>query len=279
MRINDKGKVVLLFCFALFLLATVPAQAADEVTIKVAQREIPMDTAPFYNDDVLLAPLRQILESIGITDLVWDQEGASVQWTWEDKTFFIQVNNPEAYVAGEVVVLSQAPILLNGHTFVPADFIEEFFPVDLGWDTNKRQLVLANRGGRELIVPGYFQRQAIIETALKYQGVPYKWGGTGPSGFDSSGFIWYVFKENGIQLPRVSFDMYAAGKAVAKKDLLPGDLVFFEGYRSGPSHGTIYIGDGRFIHAPSTGSSVSIDSIDDPNYWAPKYYGSRRIIE
>ncbi|MDK2809469.1 MAG: peptidoglycan DL-endopeptidase CwlO [Petroclostridium sp.] len=123
------------------------------------------------------------------------------------------------------------------------------------------------------------KRQLIVQTAMKYLGVPYRWGGANPSGFDSSGIIWYTFKENGIQLPRVSFDMYKVGRPISKEELLPGDLVFFEGYAPGPSHGVIYIGDGKFVHSPRTGKTVSIGRIDDPYYYAPRYYGARRVIE
>ncbi len=121
-------------------------------------------------------------------------------------------------------------------------------------------------------------RTRLIETALEYQGVPYRWGGTSPSGFDSSGFIWYVFRENGIDIPRVSFDIYRFGDPINQDDLKPGDLVFFEGYRPGPSHGSIYIGDGQFVHSPSTGKTITIDSLSDPAYWGPKWYGAVRII-
>ncbi|ABR49400.1 NLP/P60 protein [Alkaliphilus metalliredigens QYMF] len=122
------------------------------------------------------------------------------------------------------------------------------------------------------------KRKNIISTALKFTGVPYQWGGTSPSGFDSSGFIWYVFRENGIDIPRVSSDIYNSGKPIAREELQPGDLVFFEGYMSGPSHGSIYIGDDQFIHSPSTGKAIAIDSLSDPYYWGPRQYGALKIL-
>lgn len=121
-------------------------------------------------------------------------------------------------------------------------------------------------------------RQQIVDSALKYQGVPYVWGGASPSGFDSSGIIWFVFNENGIEIPRVSFDIYEAGTPISKSELLPGDLVFFEGYRPGPSHGVIYIGNGEFVHSPSAGSTVSVSSLDAP-YYSERYYGAVRFID
>ncbi|WP_202708631.1 NlpC/P60 family protein [Sporosalibacterium faouarense] len=123
------------------------------------------------------------------------------------------------------------------------------------------------------------KRENIVNTALKFQGVPYRWGGVSPSGFDSSGFIWYVFQQNDIDIPRVSSDIYNFGDPITREELQPGDLVFFEGYKPGPSHGSIYIGDDEFIHSPSTGKTVSIDNLNDPYYWGPRQYGGLRIIK
>lgn len=118
----------------------------------------------------------------------------------------------------------------------------------------------------------------IIAAAKKHIGVPYKFGGTTPKGFDCSGFINYVFKEAaGIELGRTAADQYKQGQAVKKSDLAPGDLVFFETYKSGASHSGIYIGDSKFIHA-STSQGVTISSINDPYYWSPKYLGAKRVL-
>ncbi|MDL2316966.1 NlpC/P60 family protein [Desulfovibrio sp. OttesenSCG-928-A18] len=88
--------------------------------------------------------------------------------------------------------------------------------------------------------------------AQKYLGVKYKWGGTTPAGFDCSGFVYYVYKEHGITIPRTSREQAKAGKAVAKKDVLPGDLVFFGPRASGPvDHVGIYIGSDTYVHAPN----------------------------
>lgn len=123
------------------------------------------------------------------------------------------------------------------------------------------------------------KHQRIVDTAKKYLGVSYVWGGASPSGFDSSGLIWYVYKQNGITLPRVSFDMYKEGTPVSKDELLPGDIVFFQGYAKGASHATIYAGNGNFIHSPSSGRTVSIDKLfENEYYWNPRFYGARRYI-
>lgn len=117
---------------------------------------------------------------------------------------------------------------------------------------------------------------AIIATAKKYIGVPYQWGGSTPSGFDCSGFVQYVFKAHGISLPRVSRDQYAAGYAVSKSNLKPGDLVFFNTSGSGVSHLGIYMGNDQFIHA-STSKGVIIAQLSS-SYWTSRYVGARRVL-
>jgi len=117
---------------------------------------------------------------------------------------------------------------------------------------------------------------AIIATAKKYIGVPYVWGGSTPSGFDCSGFVQYVFGAHGISLPRTSKEQYGVGTKVSKANLKPGDLVFFNTEGSGVSHLGIYIGSNQFIHA-STSKGVIITSLSN-TYWAPKYYGAKRIL-
>ena len=118
--------------------------------------------------------------------------------------------------------------------------------------------------------------QQIINTSLQYLGVPYKFGGTTPKGFDCSGFTQYVFSKNGISLPRAADIQYKTGKAVARNELRQGDLVFFTTYESGASHVGIYTDGGRFIHASSS-KGVMISRLDDV-YWKPRYVGAKRMV-
>lgn len=101
--------------------------------------------------------------------------------------------------------------------------------------------------------------RSIIASAMQYLGVPYVWGGTSPSGFDCSGLVQYVFAENGISLPRTTYEQQAVVAPVSLVALKPGDLVF---WGDSAYHVGIYIGDGMYIHAPAPGQSVCIQSYD-----------------
>lgn len=117
----------------------------------------------------------------------------------------------------------------------------------------------------------------IIATAKKYTGVPYKFGGTTPKGFDCSGYLQYIFAQHKVNLPRAADEQYKIGTAVKQAALRPGDLVFFSTYEKGASHCGLYLGDGKFIHV-STSKGVRIDEIKDA-YWKPKYVGARRVFK
>jgi cell wall-associated NlpC family hydrolase len=116
---------------------------------------------------------------------------------------------------------------------------------------------------------------AIAGTALSLRGVPYKNGGSDPSGFDCSGFVEYVFAQNGIALPRTVRDQFEVGHPVKPDDLQPGDLVFFTTVASGPSHVGIVIGGDQFVDAPSSRGEVRIDRLS-ADYWSRRFVGARR---
>lgn len=117
--------------------------------------------------------------------------------------------------------------------------------------------------------------EQIISTAKSFLGVPYKWGGTTPDGFDCSGFTSYVFATQNISLPRVSVDQYGIGTSVSFSDLIPGDLVFFTFSSSKQvSHVGIYIGDNQFISATNS-KGIAIYSFS--TYWSNAYVGAKRV--
>ena len=117
----------------------------------------------------------------------------------------------------------------------------------------------------------------ILAEAKKYLGTRYVYGGASPSGFDCSGYVYYVLKQFGYSPYRTPADQYNMGSPVAKANLQPGDIVFFAGtYASGISHVGIYAGNGQFIHAPNSRSTVSYSDLTT-GYWANHYYGARRM--
>ncbi|MFC0189318.1 C40 family peptidase [Fictibacillus aquaticus] len=121
---------------------------------------------------------------------------------------------------------------------------------------------------------GSINETSLISYAKTFQGVPYLWGGTSPSGFDCSGFMYYVFKNSqGITLPRTASQMYTLGTKVST--LAPGDLVFFSTYAPGASHVGIYIGGGNFISATSS-KGVAIVPMSN-TYWSARYLGAKRL--
>lgn len=121
--------------------------------------------------------------------------------------------------------------------------------------------------------------QSLLKGAMSLMGTPYRWGGTSPdSGFDCSGLVGYVFRNTlGIELPRISREM-ARGEGELIRDraaLNPGDLVFF-GRKGRVNHVGIYVGEGRFLHSPSTGKDVRVDSMTS-GYWSEKFMQARRM--
>jgi peptidoglycan DL-endopeptidase CwlO len=122
--------------------------------------------------------------------------------------------------------------------------------------------------------PGPTRYSSVVSIALHYLGVPYVWGGASPSGFDCSGLVMYVYAQVGVSLPHYTVAQwdYPNAVSVSRDQLEPGDLVFFDGL----GHVGIYIGNGEFIHAPHTGTVVSIDSLN--GWYAATFVGAKRIL-
>lgn len=130
---------------------------------------------------------------------------------------------------------------------------------------------------------GFFEQagsafQEVLLSALSLSGTPYKYGGNSPeTGFDCSGFVRYVFSQAAnLTLPHGARAISQLGQAIPVEQLQPGDLVFFNTLKKAFSHVGIYMGNGRFIHAPSSGGGVHIVDMNDP-YWAKRFNGARRL--
>ena len=132
---------------------------------------------------------------------------------------------------------------------------------------NARKLAVSRRASHSLL----FGRR-VVGYAKHLLGVPYRYGGSSPrSGFDCSGFVRYVYSHFGVSLPHSSFGDLVLGRRVGRMHLHAGDLVFFDG----AGHVGIYVGNGRFIHAPHTGTVVRISTM--AGWYSQRYVGARRI--
>ena len=118
---------------------------------------------------------------------------------------------------------------------------------------------------------------AAAQHALEMRGTPYRYGGSSPRGFDCSGLVQYSYARVNLRLPRSTDGLWASSQAVPRKEIRPGDLLFFhqEGKRN--SHVAIYVGSNRFVHAPSSGKQVSTASLTD-RYWSRHFAAARRPV-
>jgi cell wall-associated NlpC family hydrolase len=131
----------------------------------------------------------------------------------------------------------------------------------------------ATPGGPVGTEPG----RAVLEVAQSRIGAPYRFGGSGPDAFDCSGLVTYAHREIGIAVPRTAAQQFAAATPVARKDLRPGDLVFFRLDSRNVSHVGIYAGDGRFVHAPQRGGQVRMARLDEEHF-RRSFAGAGRLL-
>lgn len=129
----------------------------------------------------------------------------------------------------------------------------------------------ASRGGGDRT-----KGQRAADIALQYLGTPYCYGGSSPSGFDCSGLTSYTYSQMGVSLSRTAASQANQGTYVAKSDLQPGDLVFFN-TSGGISHVGIYTGNGQMVHSPRPGKSVEVVDINS-GYYAQRYVTARRVV-
>ena len=163
----------------------------------------------------------------------------------------------------EAVVEFQIAYQLSPDGVVGADTLNSLRNSDPQVSRASRSI---NRNGKE-----------IAAFAMKFLNTSYIWGGSHPGGFDCSGYIYYIFQQHNIDLPRMADEQFDVGIPIKKNQLLEGDLVYFSTYEPGPSHVGIYIGANKFIHASSAAEKVTITPLDKP-YYAERYLGARRIV-
>lgn len=177
---------------------------------------------------------------------------------------------------------------------IDSDFAELDSQYDFSIESDPLAAILAKRHSSDIAI---FQGQSrrdqkqnisipddseeamgFANTALSFLGVKYRMGGTSPSsGFDCSGLVSYAAEKSlGLKLPRTSADLAKAGESINQTELQKGDLVFFNTRGRRYSHVGIYLGDGKFVHSPRTGSVVRVESMHT-NYWKKRYNGARRL--
>lgn len=139
---------------------------------------------------------------------------------------------------------------------------------------------LATPAARPVAGPLSAVHDNVLFHAFNLVGTPYRWGGNSPeTGFDCSGLINYVFSETaGLSLPRTTAGLSQLPHAAPSGDLRPGDLLLFSTQGKRVNHAGIYIGEGRFLHAPSTGGKVRIDDLQ-ASYWQRSYKSARRVLD
>ena len=157
----------------------------------------------------------------------------------------------------------------HAETLRARGIIDEFYIV------RPEEYSMAKRG----IFGADYLRGEIVKTANSFRGVPYRWGGSShDSGVDCSGLTMAVYRLNGLDLPRTSREQYRTGRFIERNDLTGGDLVFFDTTGKGRvSHVGVYVGDGKFIHAPGRGKKVREDRLSS-TYYKNRYAGAKSYL-
>jgi cell wall-associated NlpC family hydrolase len=152
---------------------------------------------------------------------------------------------------------------------------QERSPDDLGHMLADRGLIGQLDQVRQTVTD---RTSELVVTAVGFMGVPYRRGGnSAETGFDCSGFVRAMYNQTvGLMLPRRAVEQAAATAPVARADLKPGDLVFFNTMRRAFSHVGIYVGEGKFIHSPRSGAEVRVESMNG-SYWQRRFDGARRV--
>jgi peptidoglycan DL-endopeptidase LytF len=202
---------------------------------------------------------------------------------------FNQLDDPELIHVGQVVLVpvpaNQPPAATIAPTLVPTAAPLVTAPTDANptrppAPTPTASQSAAAKASAALAVvapPKPAPSDGLVGAALKLLGSPYVWGGSSPSGFDCSGFVWYVSRQVGKPLSRGMLGEYNSGAHPARDELKPGDLVFFQNtYSPGLSHNGIFIGNGQFIHAADEAAGVTISSLATA-YWSSHWFGATRL--
>ncbi|MEO8680598.1 MAG: C40 family peptidase [Vicinamibacterales bacterium] len=167
-------------------------------------------------------------------------------------------------------------LALNGCASSGVVYTPQPFPMPGGTTATPAPAPAPSTPGRPAPRTGSADGYSLSSTALSLRGAPYRNGGIDPKGFDCSGFVKYVFNQNGVNVPREVRDQFRMGKGVDRNRLHPGDLVFFTTVAPGASHVGIAIGGDQFVHAPSERGVVRVEQLST-QYWASRFVGAKRV--
>lgn len=257
-----------------FTLAPQQAHAGAPVRTVLDGQELKFDVPAIIENDRTLVPMRGVLEPLG-ADIAWDAVARSVTAKLGTAEVKVVMGVRAATVNGSVVPLDVAPRIQSDRTLIPLRFFAENLGFRVSWEAATRTIRLESGKAAGTASP---KAASMAEAAAKYVGAPYAWGGTNPlTGFDCSGFIYFITKQFGVEMPRTSFEQFRVGVPVERARLSAGDLVFFSTYAAGASHAGVYDGKGNFIHAGSEGKGVLLTPLTKV-YWSERFLGGRRIL-
>lgn len=267
---------------AALTLSLIPqhAHAAQPVTTYVDGRPLIFtDLQPFIQEERTLIPMRGFLEALGAT-VAWDEPTQTAIATLGTTEVRATIGSQTATINGQPAALDVPAQIISDRTVIPLRFFAESLGLTVGWDQDLSAVTVltTERPAPPSRAAAGRQGAALTEAARQYLGYGYAWGGISPdTGFDCSGFIYYLTGQLGLTSPRTSQEQFQMGIPVESADLIAGDLVFFTTYEAGPSHVGIYDGSGSFIHAQSADTGVRSTAMDNP-WWAARYLGARRIL-
>jgi peptidoglycan endopeptidase LytE len=227
----------------------------------------------------LVVPVRPVAEALGATVAADDYNGAAhITLSKGERRLDLFCGSGMAFMDGLPDEPETVPALKDGRAIAALRTLLRWSGAECVWDAQSRTAYVSTDGRQHTPAAASAAAGAkpglILQTAETYRGAPYVWGGTKPAGFDCSGFVQFVYRRHGVELPRTSREMFAVGNAV--QELKPGDLVFFCTVGNTTSHVGIYIGDNRFISA-TTSYGVHVASLHS-TYWGPKFIGAKRVL-
>lgn len=269
-------------------LTLVPGVArADSVQVVLDGRPLSFDVPPLIEQNVTMVPVRGVLTPLGAT-FSWNAASQTVTAALSGKEIQAVVGSDKATVNGQSVTLAMPVLNVEGRTMIPLRFFAEQLGLAVEWEGESRTVLLSSgsrvvsrdTGRTETVSREATRRvgEAVVARATQHIGSPYAWGGIQPeTGFDCSGFVYYLASQAGLELPRTSQEQFNVGLPVEQADLAPGDLVFFTTYAEGATHVGVYDGAGGFIHSQSPEVGL-VRTPMSSDWWAARYLGARRVF-